>query len=289
MASETVTTSPAAHAGIDVHVTRVRPPSRWGGVRLAELWEYRELWYFLTKRELQVRYKQSFFGAGWAVLQPLALMAIFTIVFGNLVDIGSEGIPYPVFALSGLTVWLFISSGIAQAGASLVADSNLLSKVYFPRMTVPLAKVSALLIDLAVALVLLLVVTVVFVDVPGLAVLTLPLWLALAGLSTIGVGLLAATVNVRYRDVAVVIPLALQVGLFLTPIAYPASLVSGAWVYVYALNPAASAITGVRWALFGTPGPAPGAVAVSVAVAVAATVAAVLYFRRSEQQFADIV
>jgi lipopolysaccharide transport system permease protein len=256
---------------------------------LGEVWDYRELLYFLTKREYQVRYKQSAIGVGWALLQPLALMAVFSVIFGRLVDVPSEGVPYPLFALAGLTTWTFISGGIAQAGTSLVADANLLTKVYFPRLIVPLAKVAALLLDLAIAQCLLLVVALLYGRWPHLQLLTLPLWLFLGVLTTFGFGLLAATVNVRHRDVTAVMPLAIMIGLFVTPVVYPASLVTGAWEYVFAINPVATVITGVRWALLDTTAPGVLPIVISLAVSFALVIGSVVYFRRSEQSFADLI
>jgi lipopolysaccharide transport system permease protein len=273
----------------DVDVIRIRPPTRWGISRLSDLWDYRELLYFLTKREYQVRYKQSFIGAGWAVVQPLALVAIFSLIFGRLVDVPSEGVPYPLYALAGLTTWTFVSAGIVAAGASLVADGALLSKVYFPRVIIPLAKIGALLLDLAIAQCLLLVVAVLYGRWPSLQLITLPLWLVLAVVTALGVGLIAATLNIRHRDVGAVMPLAVMIGMFLTPVVYPATLVTGNWQYVYALNPVATVISGVRWALFDTAFPRAGALAVSLVVAAGLLIGAVVYFRRSEQSFADVV
>jgi lipopolysaccharide transport system permease protein len=271
------------------HHVRVRPPSRWGVARISDLFEFRELLYFLAKRELQVRYKQSFFGIGWAILQPLALTAIFSLIFGQLVDVPSDGVPYPLFALAGFTAWMYISQTVGAGGNSLVADASLLTKVYFPRMVLPLAKALALMVDLAIALVVLLIISALYGRYPHWQLVTLPLWLLLAFVTAGGLALLAAATNVRYRDVAAVMPLVIQVWLFLTPVAYPASLVSGKWEIVYALNPAASAITGLRWALLDTVGPSPAQVAVSAATALLILGTAVVYFRRNEQHFADVV
>jgi lipopolysaccharide transport system permease protein len=256
---------------------------------MADLWDYRELAYFLAKRDLQVRYKQSVLGVAWAVLQPLALMAIFTLIFSTLVGVKSEGVPYPVYALAGITVWIFVSQSIGQAGISLVGDASLLSKVFFPRLIVPLAKVLGLLADLVITTTLLIVVSIVIVGFPGWALLTVPLWLLLAGSFALAAGVLAATLNVRYRDVGIVVPFILQIGLFVTPVAYPASLVTGTWRVFYALNPAATSITGMRWALQGTAAPALAPVLVSIAMTIGLLVVATLYFKRSEQHFADII
>jgi len=268
---------------------RIRPPDRWGGLGARELWEYRELFYFLTKRDVQVRYKQTFLGAGWAILQPLALTAIFAVVMGRLVNVPSEGVPYALLALSGVTVWMFVSGATSQAGGSLVADANLLSKVYFPRIILPLAKVGALLVDLAIAQLLLVVVAAITGHIPGVQVLLMPAFVALAVAATAGIGVLTATANVRYRDVTAVMPLFILLWLFITPVAYPASLVGGAWELLYAINPIATAITGVRWAVLGTPGPAWAAVGVSLGVTIVVGVAGVLAFRRSEAHFADVI
>jgi lipopolysaccharide transport system permease protein len=267
----------------------IQPPGRWEGLGLSEIWEYRELLYFLTKRELQVRYKQSYIGVGWAILQPLAMTFIFALFFGRLAKIPSEGIPYPVFALTALVPWVFFSQSVNQSAASLVADSSLISKVYFPRAVVPMAKVLSLLVDLAIALVTLIAMTYVYgVGVEPTAPLVIP-FLALAMMTAFGVGLFFAAVNVRYRDVAVALPLIIQLWLFASPVVYPSSLITGAWQYVYSINPMVSVIDGVRWALLGTSPPEIGGVLVSVISASLALVGAVIYFRRTERFFADII
>jgi lipopolysaccharide transport system permease protein len=268
---------------------RIRPPARWSGLGARELWEYRELAYFLTKRDLQVRYKQTALGALWALVQPLTLTAIFGLVLGRLVQVPTGGVPYFLLALSGVTVWAFVSAGLMGAAGSLVADANLLSKVYFPRLILPLAKVAAMLVDLAVAMVLLIVVAAVTGYLPFPQVLLLPAFLAIAVLTVTAAGVLASALNVRYRDVSAALPLAVLVGLFLTPVGYPASLVSGAWQYVYALNPFATAITGVRWTVLGTEAPSLTALAISIAGGLVLMVVAVITFRRSEAHFADVI
>jgi lipopolysaccharide transport system permease protein len=271
------------------HHVSIRPSGAAGGNALSEIWEFRELLYFLTKKELQVRYKQSFFGAGWAVLQPIGLTAIFSLIFGRLVSVPSEGVPYPLYVLTGMTVWIFVATGTAQAAASLVGESELVTKVYFPRLVIPLAKILSWLVDLLIALAVLIVVTGLYGRWPPAQVLTVPLWLALALSTVVGVGVLTSAVNVKYRDVVAVLPLAIQVWLFLSPVAYPATLVKGSWQYVYALNPMVSVIGGMRWAILGTHAPHAGQIAVSVAsVAIVLTVGFV-YFRRTERYFADIV
>jgi lipopolysaccharide transport system permease protein len=267
----------------------IRPSGRGATGALAELWEFHELLYFLTKKELQVRYKQSFFGSGWAVLQPIGLTAIFSLIFGRLVSVPSEGVPYPLYVLTGMTVWIFVATGSANAAASLVAESELVTKVYFPRLVIPLAKIGSWLVDLLISLCVLIVVTGLYGRWPPLQVLTVPLWLALAIGTVVGVGLLLSAVNVKYRDVVAVLPLAIQIWLFLSPVAYPATLVTGAWKYVYAINPMVSVIGGMRWAMLGTPLPDGGQIAISCASVLVLLACGFVYFRRTERYFADIV
>src|SRR3954470_19439056 len=271
------------------HHVSIRPSGTTAGTMLGELWEFRELLYFLTKKEFQVRYKQSFFGAGWAVLQPIGLTAIFSLIFGQLVNVPSEGVPYPLYVLTGMTVWIFVATGTSQAAGSLVGESELVTKVYFPRLVIPLSKVLSWVVDLVIALILLVVVAGLYGRWPPLQVLTVPVWLLFALGTVVGVGVLASAVNVKYRDVVAVLPLAIQVWLFLSPVAYPATLVTGDVKYLYALNPMVSAIGGMRWAILDTPPPATGQIAVSVGSVAVLLVVAFVYFRRTERYFADIV
>ena len=267
----------------------ITPPSRWGGFGLRELWDARELLYFMTKRELQIRYKQSLFGVSWAVLQPLVYAFVFALFFGRLANVPSDGFPYPIFALTALVPWIFLSQSVAQAAASLVGDANLLGKVYFPRLVIPLAKVASFLIDLLIALVVLAVFVFLYGESPSVGLLALPGFLLLAFVTALGAGTLLATLNVRYRDVTVAIPLLVQLWLFATPVIYPGSLIAGGWRYVYALNPMVSVIDGVRWGFLGAPAPEAAMVAISAAAAVGVLVAGAVYFRRAERFFADIV
>jgi lipopolysaccharide transport system permease protein len=275
--------------GGDPAEVTIRPPSGLAALRFGDLWEYRELIYFLTKRELQIRYKQSVLGVTWAVLQPLTLAFIFAIFFGVLAEVPSEGFPYPLFALAGLVPWLFVSQTVAQASASLVGDSNLLSKVYFPRLVLPLARGMSLLLDLLIALVILVAMTLAYGEGLEATILWLPAFLALAMVTALGVGVLLAAVNVQYRDVTVAVPLMIQVWLFTTPVIYPGSLVEGTWRYVYSLNPMVSVVDGVRWAILGAAAPLAGGVAISAAVALVVTAAGIVYFRKTEHFFADLI
>jgi lipopolysaccharide transport system permease protein len=267
----------------------IRPPGRFGGLGLKELTQHHELLYFLVKRELQVRYKQSLFGVAWAVLQPVALAFIFALFFGRLAKLPSEGVPYPVFALAGLVPWMFAAQATSQAATSLVGDANLLSKVYFPRLVIPLGKVLSLSVDLLLSLCVLFPFVLLYgVDLEPRAFAVIP-FVLMGVFAVIGIGIGLSALNVKYRDITVAIPLLIQVWLFATPVVYPGSLVTGAWQYIYALNPMVSVITGVRWAVLGTPAPAIGPLLVSLAVIVVTLFAALVYFKRTERFFADLI
>jgi lipopolysaccharide transport system permease protein len=271
------------------HELEIRPPGRFSGVGLGEIWSYRELLYFLTKRELQIRYKQSFLGFAWAVVQPVALTFIFALFFGRLAGLSSEGIPYPVYALAGLVPWIFTSGAVNGATGSLVTDANLIGRVYFPRAVIPAGKMLALVLDLLVAFAFLIVFAYAYGVGLKWTAFYAPLFLVLDLVVVLGAGLFLSALNVRYRDVVVAIPLLIQLWLFVSPVVYSGALVTGAWSYVYALNPLAGVLTGFRWALFGTHYPGTGPLLVSIASALALLVGASLYFRRVETFFADVV
>jgi lipopolysaccharide transport system permease protein len=270
--------------------TLIVPPARWGLIDLRELWEHRELIYFLTKREWQIRYKQSFFGVGWAVLQPLAIGLVFAAFFGQVIKPQSTDIPYAVFVVAGIVPWLFLSNTVTNSAVSLVNDANLISKVYFPRLAIPIAKALGLIIDLAIAMVVVIIIALAWgVDLQATFYLA-PLFLALGVLTAFALGTLFAAVDVKYRDVTLVVPMLMQIGLFLTPVFYEASLVAkGNWIYLYAINPMVSVIDGLRWSLFGTEAPPAGTIAISVASALVLLIGSLAYFRRTEDYFADIV
>jgi lipopolysaccharide transport system permease protein len=269
----------------------IGPPSRWSAIDLGELWAHRELVYFLTKRELQVRYKQSFFGVSWAVLQPLAFAAVLAVVFGKLVPLPTEGFPYAVFALIAVVPWQFISQTITHGSSSLVQDAELISKVYFPRLALPISKAASLIVDLVVSLPVVVVVTLAY----GVAIeATAPLviaFLALAVITAFGLGTLFAAVNVKYRDVGQIVPVFIQLTFFATPIIYSthALHITEKWLYILSVNPFFSAIEGVRWALIGSEYPGTGQIAVSVASAAVILAVALRYFQRAEQTFADTI
>jgi lipopolysaccharide transport system permease protein len=276
-------------ATVAQHEMVIKPPRRWIGLGWAELLAARELMYFLTKRELQVRYKQSIFGVSWAVLQPLVYSFVFALFFGNLAKVPSDGFPYPVFALAGLVPWMFVSQAVSQGAGSLVADANLLSKVYFPRLVIPLAKTLSLLVDFLIALGVLLVMVAIYGASPTIGLVAVPGLMLLAWVTASGVAIGFGALNVMYRDVQVAVPLFVQLWLFASPIAYPSSLIPGDWLYLYALNPMVTVIDGMRWAFLGSDAPSLDVVACSVAGALCVLVVSVLYFRRAERFFADVV
>lgn len=270
-------------------VTVIRPSAGWTPLRLRELWEYRELLYFFVWRDIKVRYKQTALGAAWAVIQPFFTMVVFSIFFGRLARIPSEGLPYPVFAYTALVPWTYFATALTQASNSLVEHSRLITKVYFPRVLVPAASVFAGLLDFAIAFVVLLGILLYYGITPTAAVLTLPLFVLLASATALGVGFWLSALNVQYRDVRYTIPFLIQFWLFATPVAYPSSLVPERWRPLYGLNPMAGVVEGFRWALLGKPD-APGPLlAVSVLTVAVLFLGGLLYFRRMERTFADVV
>lgn len=265
-----------------------RPTKGGRALDLRELWRYRELARFFALRDLKVRYKQAAFGLGWAILRPIAGAIVLTVVFRRVAGVPSDGLPYVPFALLGYSAWSYFSTGLLSAASSLVANSSLITKVYFPRLLAPAAAVAPGLVDLAVALVPLAAVMTWTGATPGIGVVTLPLWVAALAVTTLGIGLWFATVNVRYRDAGALLGLLMQLWFFLTPVAYPASAVSARWRALYHLNPMAGIVGGLRWSLLD--GPWPGwPLAVSAAVAALVTVGGVWTFRAGERYFADVI
>ena len=268
---------------------RITPAPRWPELQLGELWAYRELVYFLVWRDVKVRYQQTILGVAWAVLQPLVTVAIFTFVFGRLAALPSEGVPYPVFALAALLPWQLFSAAVGGSSNSLVGSARLLTKVYFPRLIIPIGAVSSTLPDFGVSAVLLAGLMVWFGIVPGAGVILLPLFALQALTLALAIGLWTSALNVRYRDVQYLLPFALQALLFISPVAYSVSLVpKGPWRTLYGLNPLVGAIQGFRWALLGAA--PPGALAwLSVPVTLALLIGGLVFFKHMEDQFADIV
>ena len=267
----------------------LRPPAGWTGLGFGELKGYRDLLYFLVWRDIKVRYKQTALGAAWAVLQPFLLMVIFSIFLGRLAGVPSDGFPYPVFAYSALVPWTLFASSLMASSETLVGNTSLVSKVYFPRLILPIAAAGSFVLDFLVAFTILVVLMAVYGITPTVNVLWVPLFSVLALLAAIGVGLWFAALNVKYRDVRHAVPLLVQVWLFATPIAYPSSIVPAAWRWAYGMNPMAGVVEGFRWALLGTPAPSVGMIVVSTAVTIVALFGGLAYFRRAERDFADLI
>ncbi len=275
-------------SAIGLPTTFIDPPSGWTSIGFRELWAYRELLYFLTLRDVKVRYKQTALGAAWAVIQPLFMMLVFSLFFGRLAKIPSDGIPYPIFTFCALLPWQLFAHALTESSNSLVANERLITKVYFPRLVVPMSAVLGGLVDFAVAFVILLVMMFYYGIVPTWAIVALPAFILLAIMTALGVGLWLSALNVKYRDVRYTINFVIQFWLFATPVAYPSSLVPERWRALYGLNPMAGVVDGFRWALLGKQ--PPGAMlAVSVGVVVAILIGGLYYFRRMEQEFADVV
>jgi lipopolysaccharide transport system permease protein len=268
---------------------RIAPSKGWVPLKLGELWEYRELLYFLMWRDVKVRYKQTALGAAWAIIQPFLTMVVFSIFFGRLGKMPSDGIPYPIFAFTALVPWGFFANGLSQSSNSLVGSSHLITKVYFPRLIVPLGSVFSGIVDFLVAFAVLLAMMLYYGMLPSINVLWLPLFVLLALVTSLGVGLWLSALNVEYRDVRYIVPFITQFWLFATPIAYPSSLLHEPWRTIYGLNPMVGVVEGFRWALLRTntaPGPL---IAVSASAALVILISGAFYFRRMEKTFADIV
>lgn len=278
------TAAPAA-----LPVTWIRPSQGWVSLGLGELWEYRELLYFLTWRDIKVRYKQTVLGAAWAIIQPFFTMVVFSLFFGRLAGIPSDGIPYPIFAYAALVPWSFFAGGLNNSANSLVGSANLLTKVYFPRLAIPLATVLAGVIDFILAFMVLLGMLLFYGMAPTVNLVWLPLLVLLALVTALGVGLWLSALNVQFRDVRYTIPFLTQFWLFATPIAYPSTLLAEPWRTIYGINPMVGVVEGFRWALLGTetaPGPM---ILVSALAALGLLVSGAYYFRRMEKSFADVV
>ena len=266
----------------------IAPSRGWVSLQLRHLWEFRELLYFLVWRDVKVRYKQTVFGAAWAILQPLFTMFVFTLFFGRLAKVPSDGKPYSIFSLAALVPWGFFSNGLVTAANSLVGNAHLIKKVYFPRLVVPIAAVLSGAVDFVFAMLLLLCMTVYFRVWPTMTIFLLPVFFLLAFATSLGVGLWLSAMNVQFRDVRHTVNFLVQAWMFATPIAYPSSLLSEPWRSWYGLNPMAGVVEGFRWALLGTP--APGAIIwVSALASMVILISGAFYFRRTERIFADTI
>lgn len=273
----------------EMPVTVIEPSKGWVAIRLGALWRFRELLYFLIWRDVKVRYKQTLLGAAWAILQPLLTMVVFSIFFGKLARMPSDGVPYPLFAYVALVPWTFFANGLTLASNSLVANQTLLRKVYFPRLVIPVSAVAAGLIDFGIAFVVLLGLAARYGVPLSANMIWLPALVLLALVTALGVGLWFAALNVLYRDIQYVVPFLVQVWLYATPIVYPSSLVPERWRTLYAINPMVGVVEGFRWALLGT-GTAPGPmILVSGIAAVMTLIGGMFFFRRMEKTFSDVV
>jgi lipopolysaccharide transport system permease protein len=273
----------------DLPILVIKPSKGWTTLQLRELWNYRELLYFLVWRDIKVRYKQTVLGAAWAIIQPFFTMVVFSIFFGNLGKIPSDGIPYPIFAYCALLPWQLFAYALTQSSNSLVANQNLITKVYFPRLIVPLSSVLAGLVDFAIAFLILIGMMLFYGIWPTIAILALPLFVLFAIATALAVGLWLSALNVQYRDVAYTIPFLTQFWLFASPIAYSSSLIPQPWRALYGLNPMAGVVEGFRWSLLGTTNPPGVLVLISVVIVIILLAGGLFYFQRMERTYADVV
>lgn len=268
---------------------RIQPTRGWTSLKLMDVWEYRELVAIFVWRDLKVRYRQTVIGVLWAIIQPLLTMVIFSVFFGRLAGVPSDGIPYPIFSYAALVPWTFFANSMNQASNSLVNNPEMIKKIYFPRLTMPLAATLAGLVDFALAFIVLLGMMLFYGYIPTINTLWLPVFILIAMMTALGVGLWLGAMNVKFRDVRYMIPFITQAWLFATPVAYPSSLLSEPWRILYGLNPMVGVVEGFRWALLGTdtaPGPM---AAVSFIVASLLLISGIFYFRRTEKTFADVI
>jgi lipopolysaccharide transport system permease protein len=270
-------------------VIRIEAARKWPPLKLGELWTYRELVYFLIWRDIKVRYKQTVLGAGWALLQPLFTMLIFSLFFGRLAKVPSDGIPYPLFSFTGLVPWTYFANGLTQASNSLISNSSMIKKVYFPRLAIPIAKVLSALLDFGLSFILLLGMTFYYGVHPSVRMLWVPVFLLLAMAASLGASFWLSALNVQIRDVEQILPFLVQIWLFATPIAYPSSLLPQPWRTLYGINPMVGVVEGFRWALLGAK-TAPGLMLlVSCIVTAVMLVGGAFWFRRLEKTFADVL
>jgi lipopolysaccharide transport system permease protein len=270
-------------------VVLIEPPRGLSSLGLGEVWGHRELMYFLAWRDVKVRYKQAALGVAWAVLQPLLMMVIFTIFLGRVARLPSEGIAYPLFVLSGLVPWTFFANAVSNAANSLVANANLVSKVYFPRLVMPVSALIAWLPDLGIALLLLVAFMAIYGVAPAWTALLIPLFIVLMLLAAFSIGVWFSALNVAYRDVRYAIPFLIQIWLFATPVVYPASAVPETLRIVLGLNPMTGVVEGFRWALFGGSPPSTAMLLASLGVTLLVLASGLVYFRRVEHYFADVI
>jgi lipopolysaccharide transport system permease protein len=256
---------------------------------LKAIWEYRDLLYFLVWRDVKVRYKQTVIGIGWVVIQPVMTMIVFSLIFGRVAKMPSDGLPYPLFAYSALLPWNLFASSLGRGGDSVVGSANLISKIYFPRLVLPIAAISSPLLDFSISFMFLIGLMLWFGTTPTWGIVFLPLFILLTMLTALAVALCLSALNVRYRDVGHAIPFLIQLWMFASPIAYPVSVIPERWRFVYGLNPMAGAIEGFRWALLGRQMPDLGVIGMSAVMVLLFLIPALIYFRQTERTFADII
>ncbi len=270
-------------------VTDIRPDRGWLDLDLGAVWRFRELLQVLVMRDLQVLYKQALLGAGWAILQPLFAVIIFSIIFGYIVRMPSEGVPYPLFAFAGVLPWTYFAEAVRRSGVGLVTDAELVRKIYFPRLIMPLANVVSPLVDFCIAFVVLLVVMAFYGIAPNVKMLVIPLLMVVAALLALSIGLWLAPINVRFRDIKHTLPFMIQIWMYASPIVYPLSMVPEQWRMLYSLNPMVGVIEGFRWAVFGQGAPNFMALGMSAIIIVVLMVGGLIFFRRMERTFADVI
>lgn len=274
---------------MEENTVTIKPSKGWIALKLKDLWEYRELLYFFVWRDIKIRYRQTFFGAAWAVFQPFFGMVVFSIIFGRLAKMPSDGIPYPVFSFAALVPWTFFVNALTQSSNSLIGNVNLVTKIYVPRLIIPLGSILAGLLDFLIAFLILLGIMFYYGLVPTLHILLVPFILLLVFAAALGTGLWFAALNVEFRDVKYVIPFLSQLWMYGSPIVYPASLIPESWRLVYSLNPMAGAIEGFRWVLIGNTAFPGQMLLVSSLTALFLLISGAFYFKRMEQSFADVV
>lgn len=270
-------------------ITIIKPQRGWVGINVRELLQFRELLGFLVWRDITIRYKQTLLGALWAVIQPFVSMVVLSVIFGKLVDVPTDGLPYPIFSYSALVLWSYFTDALKRSSDSLIMNTNLVTKIYFPRIIMPLSTVISPLLDFTIAM-LVLIGMYIYYGIPiRMQIVYFPIYLLLAVVTAFGIGTLLAAINVKYRDIKYTVPFITQIWMFASPVAYSSTIVPDKWRYIYGLNPMAGIVQGFRWALLGQGKPSTGMLCSSAVVAVAAVVIGVLHFRRMESEFADVI
>jgi len=274
---------------VDRVVTIIRPSKGWVPLELRELWEYRDLFYLFVWRDLKIRYKQTMVGASWAIFQPFITMVVLSIFFGKLIRVPSEGIPYPIFAYTALVPWMYFVNALTQSSNSLLVNNMLITKIYFPRLIIPISTVITGLLDFVIAFAILLGMMLIYGTVPTAAIWTLPFFIVLTIATALALGLWLSALNVEYRDVRFILPFLTQIWFFVTPVAYPSSLVPEPWRAIYGLNPMAGVVEGFRWALLGKAQPPSIILVVSAIVVIGLLIGGLYFFRYKEDKFADVI